>query len=721
MEKFGVSVLATIQKELEKKARLGVWDASDPIIQNVVGVQREHRASYLSGLRDIFLKALVLGTDEEVALRIEAVLKQLVGYWQDAKEYIDCNPDGIDVPGDVWSLMKTYYQEANNYIAVTYYQHLFHHTDLFFDLEKNIPGLQIDNIYHLLEANGVATKERIKELERKAKKSVADKKMLGSGVMPDFPKISGSKDNWTSLAFLEAHIDGVIQYISQGEYDGYIDWEDMDGKNKADFIDEIIALSKKKESTYYSSILYVLDTLSRLYNRIRAIQHSVDEKSAEGTLALQCEQLLTSYFGAVFMQNQQLDPKFCVHHLLQDIGTSLDVNWPYFMNQVASFNGISQPLNMRYQANQCEKCQERGCKARISDVLGVLDYVGDKCDSIILKKHEQPADNEPAEKKPKLKKSVRHLDIPRAGIKVIDAFSDYFDDPNLVSYYRFDLTDQFRDLCRQKAEDKKLSQEEKSIWGRRIVNTLNDAFRVAMREGKVRLAELTVWQMEILESEFMQMADPICVKKLGFETGNTDVLESKIIIPAETAEKSAEMKDFRGVQIIQELGKNVEFYEKRLCESCNVLNCPYDYFMRKYQEDGVGVPGKYDFTPSAQVNQFSSTEKNNSATASAESGSVSFGDIKELPAEFQSAEAIVIWEKAYKAGLIDEHFRFKGKQQERALFAGNLSVALFGKIDWVSIRKWDDYRFFPQKYNIMSDKSREELSKRGKVIYDLFA
>ena len=248
MEMLGVSVLSTIQKELDKKARLGIWDASNPIIQNVVGVQREHRASYLSGLRDIFVRALVLGTDEEVALRIEAVLKQLAGYWQDAKEYIDCNPDGIDVPGDIWSLMKTYFREANNYIAITYYQHLFHPTDVFFDLEKNIPGLQIENIYHILEADGVATKERVKELERKAKKTVTDKKMLGQGVMPDFPKISGSKDNWVALTFLEAHIDGVIYYISQGEYDGYVDWEDVDGKNKSDFVDGIVTLSKKKES-----------------------------------------------------------------------------------------------------------------------------------------------------------------------------------------------------------------------------------------------------------------------------------------------------------------------------------------------------------------------------------------------------------------------------------------------------------------------------------------
>ena len=100
---------------------------------------------------------------------------------------------------------------------------------------------------------------------------------------------------------------------------------------------------------------------------------------------------------------------------------------------------------------------------------------------------------------------------------------------------------------------------------------------------------------------------------------------------------------------------------------------------------------------------------------------VSFGDILELPTEFQSRKAAEIWEKAFKVGLIDEHFHFKGSQVERALFAGDLSMALFGKIDWITIGKWDKYRYFPQKYGIISVKHREDLSEHGKLIYDLFA
>ena len=99
---------------------------------------------------------------------------------------------------------------------------------------------------------------------------------------------------------------------------------------------------------------------------------------------------------------------------------------------------------------------------------------------------------------------------------------------------------------------------------------------------------------------------------------------------------------------------------------------------------------------------------------------VSFGDISELPPEFQTRKAAEIWEKAYKNGIIDEHFKFIGSQIERALFAGNLSTALFGRIDWVTIRKWDDYEYFAQKYGLVSKRSRSGMSERGKLIYDLF-
>ena len=100
---------------------------------------------------------------------------------------------------------------------------------------------------------------------------------------------------------------------------------------------------------------------------------------------------------------------------------------------------------------------------------------------------------------------------------------------------------------------------------------------------------------------------------------------------------------------------------------------------------------------------------------------VSFGDISILPKEFITKQAAAIWEKAFDKKLIDSDFKPKGTRLEQALFAGNLSIALFGKIDWVTIRKWHDYQYYAQKYGEVSHLSRNELSAIGKKIYDLFA
>ncbi len=100
--------------------------------------------------------------------------------------------------------------------------------------------------------------------------------------------------------------------------------------------------------------------------------------------------------------------------------------------------------------------------------------------------------------------------------------------------------------------------------------------------------------------------------------------------------------------------------------------------------------------------------------------SVSFGDISILPEEFRSKKAASIWEKAYAAQLIDEKFQFKGKMIELALFASSLSLALFGKIDWQKIQKWNGYKYYTQKYNLISSKQTGDMTERELTIYKLF-
>ncbi len=99
---------------------------------------------------------------------------------------------------------------------------------------------------------------------------------------------------------------------------------------------------------------------------------------------------------------------------------------------------------------------------------------------------------------------------------------------------------------------------------------------------------------------------------------------------------------------------------------------------------------------------------------------VSFGDITTLPKGFQTRKAAELWEKAYKSGVIDEHFKPKGTRLEQSLFAGLLSQALFGKIDWVAMYDWHPYKYYAQKFDVISSRSRDKQSELGKTILDIF-
>ena len=99
---------------------------------------------------------------------------------------------------------------------------------------------------------------------------------------------------------------------------------------------------------------------------------------------------------------------------------------------------------------------------------------------------------------------------------------------------------------------------------------------------------------------------------------------------------------------------------------------------------------------------------------------VHFGDISKLPKMFQSSEAIVIWEKTYSHNFIDSNFRFKGKKQELSLFAAKFSLLLFGKIDWISMQEWNNYKYYAKTYGEVSAKPDNTLSPRLKEIIKMF-
>lgn len=99
---------------------------------------------------------------------------------------------------------------------------------------------------------------------------------------------------------------------------------------------------------------------------------------------------------------------------------------------------------------------------------------------------------------------------------------------------------------------------------------------------------------------------------------------------------------------------------------------------------------------------------------------VSFGNIEQVPEEFRTPEAIEIWEKAYQLNFINSRFEFIGGMQELSMFAAKMSMKLFGKIDWIIIQKWNNYRYYSKTYGEVAKKSKDELSSRLKLIMEAF-
>ena len=127
-------------------------------------------------------------------------------------------------------------------------------------------------------------------------------------------------------------------------------------------------------------------------------------------------------------------------------------------------------------------------------------------------------------------------------------------------------------------------------------------------------------------------------------------------------------------------------------------------------------PKRMKFSPYISNNNKEEHSQNNAAVNVA----VHFGDISTLPKVFQTSEAAVIWEKAYSLNFIDSNFQFKGSKQELSLFAAKFSLLLFNKIDWISMQKWNSYKYYAKTYGDVSAKDQSTLSPRLKSIIKIF-
>lgn len=197
------------------------------------------------------------------------------------------------------------------------------------------------------------------------------------------------------------------------------------------------------------------------------------------------------------------------------------------------------------------------------------------------------------------------LGIPWSGEEAIDSISDYFDDCSSLNMAVITkMGKEFRKTCRSRARDKSTTSEEKEIWARSVVNALNALYCQADRSKLEMINELTATYCAILEEEFMQVPKPICVKHLALDIDAADIFDDVIFFVNASPEGSTVPCTNNRFHLIEDMGEaNLELYEKKMCLDCDVENCPYDIYLRKYQEDGVGIPGKYNFDPPKEEEQ----------------------------------------------------------------------------------------------------------------------
>lgn len=162
-----LEVLSAIRNAFADYEFSEVIKTSSPVIQKIVGVQKDDRELYLKEQRDKYFKSIESGSETMMSLEIEAALEVLSEYWNDATRLYEFCFNGTDNNDIAKSLARTYLRETTNYIALLYRLHLLHPTDELFSIENTFKGLSLDEIHDLLAHLGVMSSKRIVQLEDK--------------------------------------------------------------------------------------------------------------------------------------------------------------------------------------------------------------------------------------------------------------------------------------------------------------------------------------------------------------------------------------------------------------------------------------------------------------------------------------------------------------------------------------------------------------------------
>lgn len=310
--------------------------------------------------------------------------------------------------------------------------------------------------------------------------------------------------------------------------------------------------------------------------------------------------------------------------------------------------------------------------------------------------------------KPLLQRGVRLADIPLSGVEEVDALENYFDQSELYLEYYFGASEgSFKKKCDEIAADKTLSRDEKEIWICKVLNTLDSAYALADGD-QPKVQGMAVALFSIMEFAFMQVADPICIRKQCFLLDTTLILRQ--VLPHGEKKKpdsdSYNLFDYPDLLyddiLLETLGGNVGHFERRMCKNCPLVKCPYRSI---HSKKGVYIPEEYPQDLLAPLEITAQTQ--NPA-------------FENLPDELKSDKAKKIWKMAQDAELVDDNYEFHGSKRQLSLFANLFSQALFGENKWTVFTEWCGYQYFSKTLGEFQDLEPKKMSKPLQQVFYLF-
>ena len=399
----------------------------------------------------------------------------------------------------------------------------------------------------------------------------------------------GYSQDWSSLKLLDRFISELrLATLDDKTYDA-ISWDLIKGENKEKFTRELEVLSKNPPEVYGRAISWVWDKLSSLYNKNHSLFGNLDKSDKLFFICLQIENLLLSYISAAYLKSIFGAPENCYEAVMRKIRTKLNgIGQFELLRQVSGYTDMSEELLLTYRYELCSKCKVRGCQERAHKLGEIIDIVGPHCDSTIFKDDKE----DQIQQRPILQKGGILLDIPVSGIDQIDNLSYYYDcAEDYERYYALEAEEAFRIVCRDKAQSPVLSVEDKKVWIRRAINTLDSLF-VYDFTGHESTKRCCANLLAILECEFYQMPEPICARKIAQEI-DADMIFQELVSRDNCSEDIEKLREEYGWSIIHGIGSNIGFYEKKACSICDIKGCRFRNFYN-YQSENENIGGKIE-------------------------------------------------------------------------------------------------------------------------------